>query len=308
MSNHEEGQPVALSPAKKPPIPPLLALGAGIAAASMSAILIRWAQSDAPSLVIAAGRTSLATLFLLPLALTRRRNELRALPGSSRRWALLAGIMLGLHFASWINSLAYTTVLSSTVLFATAPFWVALASPWVLGERISRPAIVGIALAFAGSAVIAVDSLGEGQQSLLGNGLALLGAICYAAYFLIGRRLRVTLSLLSYTTLVYGSAALFLLLAVWLGGFSLGGYSLNTYLLILLMAIFPQLLGHTSYNYALGYLPAVYVAIASIGEPIGATVLAAILLQEAPDVTTLVGGALILTGILVAERRAQAAG
>jgi len=279
-----------------------LALVVGILAASMSAILIRLAQSEAPSLVIAAGRTSLATLILLPLALTRRRSELRALPGGSVRWALLAGVMLGLHFASWITSLAYTTVLSSTVLFATAPFWVALASPWALGERISRPVIVGIALAFAGSAVIAVDGLGEGQQSLLGNGLALLGAICYAVYFLIGRRLRVTLSLLSYTTVVYGSAALFLLLAVWLAGLSLRGYSLNTYLLIFLMALFPQLLGHTAYNYALGYLPAVYVAIASIGEPIGAALLAAILLREVPGAYMLVGSALILTGILVAER------
>lgn len=292
---------------KNPRFSPLLVLGIGIVAASFSAILIRWAQSDAPSLVIAAGRTSLATVILLPPALIGRRAELRALPGAAYLWALLAGFMLSLHFASWITSLAYTTVLSSTVLFATAPFWVALASPWALGEQITRPVVVGIGLAFAGSAVISLgsldDGLNAGAQSLLGNGLALLGAICYAGYFLIGRRLRASLSLLSYTTLVYGSAALILLLIVWAGDLSLRGYSLNTYLLILLMALFPQLVGHSSYNYALGYLPAVYVAIASIGEPIGATILAAILLQEVPGVLAVAGSALILIGILVAERR-----
>lgn len=307
LSNHAASPPNSESSRKKPVLPPLLVLFVGVLAASFSAILIRWAQAEAPSLVIAAGRTGLATLILLPLALTRRRTELKGLSLSGRRWAVLAGLMLALHFAGWITSLEYTSVTSSTVLFATAPFWVALVAPWLLNEPLTRPVLAGIGLALLGTVIIALGSGSAGGQSLLGNGLALLGAITYAAYFIIGRRLRPSLSLLSYTTLVYGSAALFLLLVTWIAGYSLAGYSLNTYLLIVLMALFPQLLGHSSYNYALGYLPAVYVSIASIAEPIGATILALILLQELPGRLTLFGSVFVLAGVLVAGRQPRTA-
>jgi drug/metabolite transporter (DMT)-like permease len=303
LSNHTDPQNGPGTTRKKPFLSPLLMLAVGVLAASFSAILIRWAQAEAPSLVIAAGRTGLATGLLLPIALLRRRPELKTLSPVSWRWAILAGLMLALHFAGWISSLEYTSVTSSTVLFATAPFWVALAAPWLLSEPLTRPVLAGIGLALLGTTIIALDSNAGGDQSLLGNGLALLGAITYAAYFIIGRRLRLSLSLLSYTTLVYGSAALFLLFFTWAAGYSLAGYSAGTYLLIILLALFPQLLGHSSYNYALGYLPAVYVSIASIAEPIGATILAFLLLQELPGWLTLAGSVFVLAGVLVAGRK-----
>ncbi len=296
---------------EQPPFPPLLVLAGGLLAVAASAILIRWAQGEAPSLVIAAWRTGAATLLLLPFTLARRREELRRMPGRDWLLAALAGGLLGVHFASWISSLEFTSVASSTVLVTTNPIWVALAAPFFLNERLTRPLQIGIGLAVAGSLVITAGdaffgggSGPVGQNPLLGNGLALLGAITAAAYFIIGRRLRPRLSLLSYTTVVYGAAGLSLVLAVWFSGQRLLGYSPQVYLLLLLMAIFPQLIGHSSFNYALRFLPAAYVSVAVLGEPIGASILAFIILRELPasPLLALIGAILIFVGILFAGR------
>lgn len=303
MSNPPEQLASPPAATQSPPLSPVLVLGVGILAISFSAILVRMAQAGAPSLVIATGRTLLATLFFLPPAVAWRRDELAQLKPAGWRWAVLAGVMLGLHLGSWIASLGYTSVTSSTVLFSTAPFWVALASPLVLGERVSRPVKIGMVLALAGSAIIALEGWQGDDQSLVGDGLALGSAVTYAAYFLIGRHLRATLSLISYNTLVYGTAAVLLLLITWASGHSLFGYSPQTYLLIVLMAVFPQLLGHSAYNYALKYLPAVYVSVASISEPVGATILALLLLQELPGWLTLAGSVFILAGLYIASRK-----
>lgn len=291
---------------KKPLLPPPLVLTVGILAVSVSAVLIRLAQGDAPSLVIAAGRTSIASLLLLPFCLGWRRAELRRMSRTDWLLALLAGALLGVHFASWISSLAYTTVASSTVLVTTSPLWVGIASPFLLKERVSRPLIVGIGLALAGSSVIALWDVGSGaggSRPLLGNFLALVGAWMAAAYLIIGRRLRTHLSLLTYTTVVYGAAALFLLLGVGVSGYSLLGYQPGTYGLLLLMALGPQLLGHSSFNWALAFLPASYVAVTLVSEPIGASLLAFFFFQEKPGVGTWIGGGLIILGLLVASIR-----
>ena len=306
--------------ATRPPLSPILVLGIGLLAVSMSAVLIRFAQGEAPSLVIAAWRTSLASLVLLPFALTRQRAELQALRGRDWGLATAAGAMLGVHFASWISSLEYTSVVNSTVLVTTNPIWVGLAAPFVLKEPLTRPLKIGIGLAILGSLVITFsDALvvadgrwvgfdlaaGGGTWPLLGNGLALLGAMSAAAYMLIGRQLRPHLSLLSYITVVYSAAGLSLLLMVWASGASLFGYSGQTYLLFALMALFPQLIGHTSFNWALKFLPATYVSITILGEPIGASLLAFLVLQELPThpLVALLGAILVFSGILIATRK-----
>lgn len=293
----------------KPPIPPALVLLVGVFAISISAILIRFAQGEAPSLVIAMWRLVFATLLLLPPALLRRRDELRRLwePQWRRQLplAVLAGVMLAIHFATWIASLAFTTVASSGVLVATSPLWVGLASPFVLNERLSRPLKIGIGLALFGSVIVGLADAGGGGGSnpLWGNFLALVGAFTVAAYLLIGRRLRQGLSLLTYTTLVYGIAAVTLVIVAMAGGYELWDYAPSTFLLFLAMAVFPQLLGHSSFNYALGYLPASYISVTIISEPVGATLLALIILRELPAPLTVVGGVFILAGILIASRR-----
>lgn len=288
-------------------VSPVVVLCAGILAISTSAVLARFAQESAPSLVIAAGRTTFASLILLPFCLSRRRAELWRMSRQDWGLALLSGGVLGIHFASWIASLEYTTVATSTVLVSTVPLWVGLGAPFVLQEAMSRPLKLGIGLALIGSAIIAFWGTGQeatvGANPLLGNGLAVIGAVAAAIYFLIGRHLRQHLSLLSYATVVYGTSALFLLGMVAVQGESLGGYGWQTYGLLLLMALLPQLLGHSSFNWALGFLPASYVAVTVISEPIGATLLALFFFGEIPGVGTLIGGVLILAGIFVASQR-----
>ena len=137
---------------------------------------------------------------------------------------------------------------------------------------------------------------------LLGNSLALIGAISSSAYLLIGRRLRHGMSLLCYTAVVYSTAAFFLVIMAVALGHTLFGYSAIAYVVMLLMAIFPQLIGHSSYNWALGYLPAASVSVAVIAEPIGATLLALLIFQEIPNTLTLTGSAVLLAGIVYANR------
>jgi drug/metabolite transporter (DMT)-like permease len=245
----------------------------------------------------------MATLILSPIALaTGAHRELRALGRRERFLALLSGIALAFHFASWISSLSLTTVASSVVLVSTNPLWVGLVGHFVLRERVSRLTAVGIALAVSGSILIGYGDLSLSREALLGDALALVGAITVSAYFLLGRSLRQRLSILAYIWPVYATAAAVLLIICLLSGQSFAGYEPKTYLMLLLLAIGPQLLGHSSLNYALEQLSAIFVTLAVLGEPIGAAILAFLLLEEKPSWEVFVGGAMILLGILMAGR------
>jgi drug/metabolite transporter (DMT)-like permease len=301
----------------RPFAPPILILALGVLAASTASIIIRYAQEYAPSLVIAAWRLTLASIILAPVALTRRRDELHTLTRWQTGLMLLSGLFLALHFATWITSLAYTTVTSSVVLVDTVPLWVALFSPLILGERISRPVKIGMWLAFAGGLLVALSDactwsdsglacppMGEfvRGRAFIGDLLALAGAIAGAVYLIIGRKARAHLSLLAYIFVVYGAAAAVLIFFMFAAQQSALGYPPVAYLWFLALAIFPQLLGHSSYNWALAYLPAAYVSITLLGEPIGSTLLAMIFLGEVPSGMKVLGGAVILAGIYIASR------
>ena len=283
-----------------------LVLGVGILAISSGAILIRMAQgAGAPSLAIAFWRTMLSALIVLPFTVIRKRVEIKTLPGPSWLLAMLSGLLLGIHFATWISSLALTSIISSTVLVATVPIWVALASPIVLKEPISRGVKQGIALAVVGTIVISLSALTEssrGSNPLLGNALALTGGIAAAGYLLIGRLLRPHLSLLSYTTIVYGMAGLTLLLFNLVSGTALLGYAPQVLARFVAIAGFPQLIGHSSLNWALSFLPAAYVAIVAVSEPVGATILAMIIFREFPGPLVVLGSGIILAGVFLASR------
>jgi drug/metabolite transporter (DMT)-like permease len=302
---------------RTPPFPPALALVFGILAVSTAAIFIRYAQEHAPSLVIAAYRLSLAALMLAPAALLRHRHELLGLGKKRIGLGVLAGVFLAFHFASWITSLEGTSVASSVVLVTTTPLWVALLSPFVLKERLSRLVLMGLGLALLGGMLIGLASsctwqTGEltclgvndllGQAALRANLLALLGAVMAAVYLLIGRSLRSGLSLVPYIFVVYGSAAVVLIGMTLAAGQSLTGYPPQAYLWFALLALVPQLFGHSVFNWSLRYLSAAFVAITLLGEPIGSTILAYFLLNEAPGGAELIGAILILTGIYIASR------
>lgn len=277
----------------------------GIIAVSAASILIRKAQTEAPSLVIASYRLTIASLAVVPVAVWRHQNEFHKL--RIREWLLAAGsgVFLAFHFAAWVTSLEYTSVTSSLVLDATSPLWVAVGSWVLLRERLARPVVCGLIVAVAGSFVIALGDMTQGTRSpsLLGNSLALLGALMVTGYWLIGRRVRASLSLAPYVAIVYSAAAVVLLMMVGAAHQSLVGYDPVIYMWLVLLALVPQLIGHSSFNWALARLPAVFVAVATLGEPMGATVLAYILLGETPTVIRMFGAALVLAGIAVTLAR-----
>jgi len=281
----------------------------GIIAVSASSVLIRNAQTAAPSLVIAAYRMTIASLVVVPVALWRHQNELRKLRATEWLLAAASGAFLALHFAAWVTSLEYTSVTSSVVLDATSPMWVAIGSWLLLRERLTRPVIFGLTVAVAGSLVIGLGDMTQATSStsLLGNSLALVGALMVTGYWLIGRRVRGSLSLVPYVAIVYSMAAVVLLIMVAGARQPLTGYDTTTYVWLVLLALVPQLVGHSSFNWALARLPAVFVAVATLGEPIGATVLAYFLLGESPTTIRMFGAALVLAGIAVTMSRQPSA-
>jgi len=296
-----------------------VALIIAILAVSTASIFIRYAQGDgAPSLVIAALRLTFATLLLAPLALTRHWDEIKRLDLRGRLLAVFSGIFLAVHFATWISSLEYTSVASSVVFVSTGPLWVALLSPMLLKEHLPRTALVGLALALVGGTVIglsdacvwndgglACPSLSDAMQgrAMWGNVLALVGALTVTGYLIIGRKLRPQMSLVAYIFLVYGMAAISLLVFMLFAGQSPFGYEPKIYGWILLLAVVPQLIGHSTYNWLLKYLSATLVAVVTLAEPIGSAVLAFFFLNETPTPAVAAGGVLILIGIYLASRQ-----
>jgi len=316
------------NPPVRPTLHPYLGLLLGLLAVSSASIFIRYAQADgAPSLVIAAYRLSLATLVLLPVALWRHWADLRRLRGREWGWVAASGVFLGLHFGAWISSLEFTTVANSVVFVSTAPLFVALIAALFLKEKLTRWVIWGLGLALVGSILVGLADAcpAEGNcpplsaflqgNGFLGDMLALAGAVTVAAYIIIGRTVRAGMSLIVYILLTYGTAALTLLASVFLLRGSFAGFTpiefgqslmaggLGWGVCVVLLALVPQLMGHTAYNWALKYLPATFVSVTVLGEPIGSIVLAYWLLGERPTMWKLIGGALILLGIVIAARR-----
>ncbi|MFQ5344174.1 MAG: DMT family transporter [Anaerolineae bacterium] len=281
-------------------VKPFIGLSVGVVAVSFAAIFIRWA--DAPALAVAAYRLTIATLILSPIVWFTARDELRALTRRDVQLALLSGAFLGLHFAFWISSLDHTSVASSVVFVSTSPLWVGLAAHFFTDERLTSRMTVGIVVATLGGIVVGYGDMGLGPSELWGDLLSVLGAVAVAGYLLIGRDLRPKVSLITYIFLTYGAAAVELLVIAVLTRQPFSGYTPNTYLMFLLLAVAPQLLGHSSFNWALRYLTATYVAVTVMGEPVGSTLLAWLLLNEPPTAFKVAGGALILAGIWASSR------
>jgi len=292
----------------------------GILAVSTASIFIRFAQVEVPSIVIAAGRLTLATLVIAPFSVKSWMKDRVKLEWKTWRLLILSGMFLGLHFVTWITSLEYTSIASSVVLVTTAPLWVALLSPIFLKEKISRWVLIGLVVALSGAIIVGVggscaftdgrlicQGMGEwwSGRNFTGNVLALLGAILSGAYLMVGRSVRNRLSLPIYTTIVYGIASIVLIVLVFLTGTPVEGYSTASYAWVVALALVPQVIGHTAFNWALKYLSATYVSIALLGEPIGTVILAALFLREKPAILEILGGVLILSGITLATRRSM---
>ena len=284
----------------RPPFNPSLALISGVLAVSTGAIFAKLAE--APPLVIAAYRVGLASLILAPLAWWKVRDEVMGLERRECVLALLSGLFLALHFSTWISSLSYTSVANSVVLVNTNPLWVGILTPAISKDRLTLTTKIGIVLSVIGGVIIGAGDFATGDQALWGDFLALLGSICAALYLLLGRNLRRKLSLLAYVIICYGSAAIILWSLVLILGLPVVGFSSGTYGAFVGMALVSQIIGHTSYNWALKWFSASLVAITLLGEPIGATVLAYLVFDERLTWTKFFGGALILAAIYLAAR------
>ena len=225
------------------------------------------------------------------------------------RSCMLSGALLAAHFWAWITSLEHTSVASSTALVTTNPLWVALASAIVLRERPGSAAIAGIVLTLAGSVLVfAADASrtpGPEAALMLGNALALVGAMSASGYLLVGRALRARISLTAYIWLAYSTAAVLLLAGAMATGVSLMSLPSAAWMFMVALALGPQLIGHTTFNWALRRLTATFVAIAILGEPVGAAILAWLFFEEGFSPLQLIGFVLLLAGIFVAAREEQ---
>jgi len=265
----------------------------GVLAISGAAIFIRQAQAE--PIAIAFYRMAFAALMMVPWAVYDLKHM--AVRAVSWKALALAGFFLALHFALWNTSLFYTSVTSSVVLVTTQPIFVTILGAALLREIPTRRTWLGLALAISGSAVVAAAGGGGEASRLTGNAMALAGAVMAASYFLVGRVARRTVPVGLYGAAAYGFSALFLFAAALLFRQPLTGFNAATWRSLFYLALVSTVIGHTSLNWALKYLPTSMVSVSILGEPIGATILAMALLKEPPALLEIVGGVLILTGI-----------
>ncbi len=278
-----------------------LVLLVGVVSVSFAAIFIRLAE--APPLVIAAYRLTIASLVLILLTYKKTVPSLKQLSGRDSLLLLLSSFFLALHFALWITSLSYTSIASSVVLVTCHPAFVAVISYFLWHEVLNRLTIGGMVIAFAGVVLINYGGFDFGSQAIQGNVLALIAGFAMGGYLILGGYLKNKIEIMLYLTIIYTGAAVILLLATVGFGYSFTGYSGTTYLMMVLLAIVPQLIGHSSFNLALRLIPVTLVSVAILGEPVGATLLGYFILDEVPTIKELIGGVLILAGIFIVLRQ-----
>jgi drug/metabolite transporter (DMT)-like permease len=294
-------------------MPTTFVLALALIGISFAGPLVR--LSHANPLAIAIWRIGFSLVVIaIALVVTGSWRQWRRLDRGSALLAAGAGAMLAVHFWAWNSSVGMTSVAASVVLVNMQPAMVALLSAGWLREPPSRRQWLGIAVAMMGAFVVALPDFvtsgsGGGGRALFGDALALAGAATAACYFVTGRRLRATLDVWPYVGLVYGTCFVVLLVFAAIVRAPLAPQPPRELGIFAALAVGPMLLGHTGLNWALKYLPAYVVNLTLLGEPIGATLLAAVLpgIRELPGVATLVGGALVLTGIYVTARATRAA-
>jgi drug/metabolite transporter (DMT)-like permease len=252
-------------------------------------------------LALAFWRSLLGSGLTLPWALRRHRSELRSLSSSELRGTVLAGLLLGAHFAAWLPSLRFTSVASSTALVSLQPVWAALLARR-RGAHVPRRAWVGIAISLVGVLVLTGIDVSLDSRHLVGDALALLGGMLSAAYVTAGERVRQTVSTPTYTTVAYAVSAAVLLPMCVVFGQALAGYPLSGWLTVLALTFGAQLLGHTLINRVVRTSGATVVSLAILLEMPGSTLLAAVWLGQVPPLAVLPAIALLLAGLVIVIR------
>lgn len=284
---------------------PMYMIVVGVLGISLSAVIVKF--STAPSLVTALYRLLWTAGLMTPFVLGNRgfRTELLNVSKKTVFLCAVSGILLALHFTTWFESLNHTSVASSTVIVCTESIWVALGSFFLLKERISKKAALGIAITFSGSLLIALSDYGKGGSHLSGDALALFAAIVVAGYTLLGGIVRVSTSTTVYTYIVYCFCALALLAAALFTGTPIRGYGNGPLVVGLLLAVFSTLLGHSIFSWCLKYMSAAFVSSSKLCEPVAASLFAMLLFGEVPKPLQILGGIVILAGVIYYSRVEQ---
>lgn len=280
----------------------------------MAVIAISWASilillSGAQPVAVAFWRTALASLVLMPLAINERNKNEPRVRGRDLILIIISGAALATHFITWIQSLYLTTVASSVTLVSTYPIFTLMMSK-LIGEKVGIRAIIGTLMAFLGVVIITLPQFYINIKALIGDLLALAGAVSGAVYFMMGRIVRMGVSLATYTVPVYGISALITLIIGLPLNVRFWPYPLITWGYIAAIVAGPMLLGHTLLNYSLRYSRAITVTTSTLGEPVGSTLLAWLILHQVPSLLTLIGMIPTLLGIylVVSEESSQAKG
>ncbi len=278
-----------------------LAVLLGVLAVSTAALLVRLSQ--APAVAVAANRLMITLILLGPVAVWRCGPEILATPKRDRMVAALAGLFLGFHFLMWFSSLRLTGVAASVVLVSTHPLFILAYTRFFDRQTIGPARLTGTLCALLGIVLIALsDWQGATGHALLGDILALGGAVTAAGYFLLGREARKTMSNLNYVAHAYLVAWLVLAVSAAFGGVPLISYPPREWLIFTALALLPTILGHTVFNWALARVEVSFVSVMILGEPVCASLLAYLFLHEIPTFTHLIGGLFVLTGLFVFVR------
>ena len=271
-----------------------LLLFVGIVAVSFSAIFVKW--SEAPASVIGMYRLLMTNLLLLPWVY-RYRQEWRQLSRIDLLKLVGSGFFLGLHFLLWMESLRYTSVASSTMILALEPILVMLGSFWIFKHRTSRASIIGVGIAIIGVIMIGWGDFALSEQALYGDLLSALGTVAVVIHLLLGQDLRRRVTSFVYNFAVFLVAGLCLAFYNWGAGYSFIDYPAREWFIFVLMAVIPTVLGHMLFNWLLKYVNATTISMSILGEPVGASILAWVMLGEIMTPLQIIACILLLFGV-----------
>lgn len=281
-----------------PPFNPYMAVIIGVISVSTSAVFVKLAN-EAPAAIIANYRLLLAVIMMVPVVVLKYKQEFKYIRKTDWMLSTLAGIFLAFHFILWFESLNYTSVASSVVLVTLQPIFAFIGTYLFFQERFSPGAIISMIIALIGSFIISWGDFQLGPAELFGDILALLGAVMITAYFLFGQNARKRLSLMPYTFIVYGISSITLIIYNLILQNSFIGYPADHWWIFLALAIFPTFLGHTLFNWALRWLSTATISMGIIFEPVGASILAYIILGEKITWSQWLGGTIVIFGLIL---------
>lgn len=275
-------------------LPPSLFLIIGVIAVSFSAIFIKW--SNAPASVLGMYRLAMTSVLMIPL-LRGHFREFRQLSRRQICLLALAGVFLGLHFLFWIGSLKYTTVASSTILITLQPIFVMIGSAFIFRERTNLLGTISALFAMLGTVLIGMADKGSSHAAFYGDILSVIGTAAVSLYMLVGQGLRRTISSSVYSFVVFSVASVVLFIYNVGHGVNMTSYPLREWGIFVLLAVVPTVFGHLLFNWLLQYISATTISMSILGEPVGAILLAALLLHEPITPSQLIGGAVCIIGV-----------